>query len=127
MERRGHAQGLFNKFSILCNVLPYFGYLDQSYKMMAQLNKNSKDRWADYEEEFCLNLLADRRRDLVFCFSYSDRINNKCVKDVLKFLKTYPIVYKVFNMPVLNIISDDDLNSFISFAKELNNKFLRFT
>jgi hypothetical protein len=52
MESRSKPKEIFNKFSLICNVLPYFGFLDQSYKMMSQLNRNSKARWEDYEEEF---------------------------------------------------------------------------
>lgn len=130
MERRTshhHAKDLFNSFSVLCNVLPYFGYLDQSYKMMIQLNKNSNSRWRDYEESFCLSLLDDRRRRLTLCFSYSDKLLNWKLKDIVKLFREYPILYKIFKMPYLNIISNEDLDCLLSFCQDINNKYLRFT
>ena len=57
MERRDEPKQLFNKFRLICNVLPYFGYLDQIYKLMSQLDRDSKEIWKEFEEEFCLNLL----------------------------------------------------------------------
>lgn len=96
MERTNRAQGLFNKFGLTCNVLPYFGYLDQSYKLMSQLNRNSRARWEDFEEEFCLNLLDERRRTLNLCFHYSDKVSKWKTKDIIKFLKKYPKLHKIF-------------------------------
>lgn len=118
---------IFNRFSLTCNVLPYFGYLDQSYKLMVQLNKHSRARWQDYEEEFCLNLLDDRRRKLSLCFSYSDKLLDWKLKDIIKFLKKYPIVYKIFKLPQLNIVAMDDVKALLNFCENINNKFLRFT
>ena len=61
------------------------------------------------------------------CFSYCDKLNDWKTKEIVKFLKTYPIVYKIFRLPVLNIVSNEDLDSLIAFLKGINNKFLRYT
>ena len=128
MEKKGnHPRALFNSFSLMCNLLPYFGYLDQSYKMMSQLNRNSNNRWKDYEAEFCLSLLDDRRRRLSLCFSYSDKLLNWKLKDIVAFLRQYPILYKIFKLPYLNIITAGDLDRLLDFCQGIDNRFLRFT
>lgn len=47
--------------------------------------------------------------------------------DIVKFLKKYPIVYKIFKLPQLNIFTNEDVKTLINYCKEINNKFLRFT
>lgn len=126
-KRRNRPKDMFNSFSTLCNVLPYFGYLDQSYKMMAQLCRNSRLRWRDYEGEFCNSLLDDRKRKLALWFSYSSELLNWKLKDIIEFLDKYPIIYKIFQLPHLNVISASDLETLIRFCQRVDNKFLRFT
>ncbi|CAI2364124.1 unnamed protein product [Moneuplotes crassus] len=112
---------------MICNILPYFGYLDQNYQMMSQLCKESRECWMSNEAAFCLKALTDRRRQLAFAFTYSEKINDRTAKDIIKFIQKFPILYKIFKLPNLKFTSGDEVNNFLKFADKINNEFLRFT
>lgn len=127
MERTTRSTNFFKKFSVICNILPYFGYLDQNYQMMSQLSQDSRRCWKDNEAAFCLKALTDRRREMVFSFTEPDKANSRCASDIIKFLKSNPIVYKIFKLPAMKFTSEGELGSFLKFADSINNEFLRFT
>ena len=126
-SKKNNSKNIFDSFGLLCNILPYFGHLDQSYKMMSQLNRNSIKRWKEFEEEFCLSLLDKRRRRLSLCFSYSDKLLNWKLGEIVQFLKEYPVLIKIFKLPYLSITSSSDLALLMTFFKKVDNRFIRFT
>lgn len=63
----------------------------------------------------------------MFSFIYSEKVNSKSVPEILKFIKAYPIIYKIFKLPALRFLSEDELNGFLRFADGIDNEFIRFT
>ncbi|CAI2364973.1 unnamed protein product [Moneuplotes crassus] len=111
----------------MCNILPYFGYLDQNYKLMSQLCIGSYTCWKYNHKGFCLKACTCKRRELKFCFIYGGSGRVHSAKEVIQLVKKYPILYKIFDLPVLMVTSQKEANCFLKFLKEADLEYLRFT
>lgn len=118
---------MLHSFGLLCNVLPFYGYLHESYFLMTNLSPKTQKIWKDYEVEFHKEVFKDLRKTLrlVYNFDDSKQIQQLCL--LISVLKRHKILLKIFSLPPLKFTSKTQILEIHQLWSTTKVEFLKFT
>ena len=113
-ERKNRLPPIF-KMSVLWNILPYYGHLHTWRMLLGQINRKSRDIWAQNRNQLAYIGKNYRKEIEIIKDSYIDK-QSECIEDYDRsWLDLYLIYFNLYNLEsikyskILNNLQEDEV------------------
>jgi len=107
-----YSRNLFNKFSLLCVVLPYYGKIEEWRKLLSLLSRSSKEMLENNSQAFCnLNQMTT--------WDWNEELKSLLIK---LDLDENPVLNEAYSLKLDILKKQESVFSFMSEAKSMKFK-----
>lgn len=116
---------LLCSFDNLVNILPYFGYLNEGYKLLNYLHPKTREAWKQYNDEIIQKMFKNHRSTLKFIYNPRQRPVSKA-EYLLYTLKQDEFLLKIYDMPDFHLMKFYHIDYYKALDESVGREYIKF-